>query len=91
MDESEQLNDARWLREQVKPKFLIGSPECVGYSNLLNLSIHSRTPIDPIKLDEIRKQSARQLKECVRMYWAQLEEGHDFIHLRLATLPSFRL
>ena len=75
LDEPAQEMEARQMRKETRPRFLMASPECTAFTQLLNFG----TITERAKAELIEK-GRRHLNVCIDMYNEQLDEGHHFIH-----------
>ena len=71
----------------IKPYMLIGSPECIPFSQIQNLNM--RTPEGKEKVMKERAQGVH-LEFCRKLYMKQLRGGRYFLHEHPLTAASWR-
>ncbi len=76
LDDPTQRSEAFKLRETIRPKLLIGSPECSPFSSLQFLNQKG----DRTLRDERLKRGRDHLDCCCQMYHGQLDDGNYFLH-----------
>ena len=75
LSDPRQADEAEMLRRQTRPKFLLGSPPCSAFSQLLTFA--SATPE---RQDELVQEGMKHLRLSCKMYIEQMNEGNDFVH-----------
>ena len=77
LSKPEDAREAEALRAEEKPYFLCGGPPCDPFSRLQALNAHKRTEEQN---EAIMERGRLHLSNAVRMYRAQLRDGHHFLH-----------
>ena len=75
---------AKDYNEEVKPKLIIGSPECKMFSCLQNLSKDSWTSERQKRMDE----AIKHIEFVAELYEAQAQAGRWFLHEHPAQATS---
>ena len=75
LSDPRQAEEEELLRRQTRPKFLLGSPPCSAFSQLLTFA--SATPD---RQDELVQEGMKHLRLSCKMYIEQMNEGNDFVH-----------